>query len=67
MFKKSGFLRSGYPDGSGTIRGPSGGQGESVEAKKKFRIFLKNPDFPDPDIRIATKPAGLNQGHKGYL
>ena len=56
MFKKSGFLRSGYPDGSGTIRGPSGGQGKSVEAKKaKIRIFEKM-DFPDPDpdFRISA-------------
>ena len=63
MFKKSGFLRSGYPDGSGTIRGPSGGQGESVEAKKaKIRIFEKSgfpgPGEPDPDIVLRERWGG---------
>ena len=37
---------------SGTMRGSSGGQKESIEAKNFFSGFSKNPDFPDPDPEI---------------
>merc|ERR1711974_411265 len=59
---KSGFPESGYPDGSGTIRGPSGSQGESLDTHIVGPLSLKsrkNEKSGFSKNRISQSGSGL--------
>ena len=62
FFEKSGFPGSGYPDGSGTIRGPSGSQGESLDTHIVGSLSLKsrkNEKSGFSKNRISRSGSGL--------